>query len=137
MHKQSTLSQVAVSENEPIQPYPGLTKVTKNPPSSNSLPTNPNKSLPSNTTHTLQIKLLNHSPKLLLLKPRLAQLPRNTSQVLKVNKPLSTLVEQLERAQDLVPRVPLEDLQRRNGLERRERHEQVRRVLRVRHRAFV
>jgi hypothetical protein len=32
MHKQSTLSQVAVSENEPIQPYPGLTKVNKNPP---------------------------------------------------------------------------------------------------------
>lgn len=102
-----------------------------------SLPTNPNKSLPSNTTNPLKIKLLNHSPKLLLLQPRLSQLPRNTPQILQINKSLLPLIEELERAKDLVTRIPLQDLQRRHGLERGERHEQVGWVLGVRDGAFI
>ena len=80
------------------------------------LPTNANKRIPSNTPNTLQIKLLNHSPKLLLLESRLAQLPRDAPQILQIDKPLPTIIEQLERTQDLIAGITLKDLQRRHGL---------------------
>lgn len=81
------------------------------------LPTNAHKSLPRNTPNPLKIKLLNHSPQLLLLKPRLPQFPRNPPQILQINKPLLPLIEQLKRAENLIARIPLQNLESRHGLE--------------------
>lgn len=89
------------------------------------LPTNAHKCLTSDTAHTLKVKFLNHCPQLLLLKPRLSKLTRNTPQILKIDKALLALIEQLKGTENLIARVPLENLQCRDGLERGQWHEKV------------
>lgn len=96
-----------------------------------SLPADTHESLASNAARTLQIKLLNHSPQFLFLETGLTQLARHAPQIFQIDIALSALVEEFECAQDLIARIPLQDLERRNGLEGREGHEQVRGVLGV------
>lgn len=85
--------------------------------------TNAHELLPAYAALPLQIKLLNHSHQLLLLK-RLAQLPRHAPQILQRDLALIIGIEQRERAQDLVARIPLRDQPRRHRLEPGQRQEQ-------------
>ena len=69
------------------------------------LHTNLQKRLPSNTTHALQIKLLNHRPQLTLLKTILTQLLRHTPKIIQINVPLASGIEELKRAKNLLLRI--------------------------------
>lgn len=92
---------------------------TRTPKRKVSLPADTHERLPRDTAHALEIKLLDHGAQFLLLKARLAQLPRHPSQILQVDVSLPAFVEELEGPQDFVARVALQDLQRRHGLEGR------------------